>query len=276
MLHVRWCGGAKGVTLVVLSHAVVALTIVQCLSLDALATAKPPARLGTAEVPGIQVSEQPLRRGASLGVELRREPLTPGEAADLGLRKPAGAVVVALQRNGPAAVAGVKLEDVIVKLGGANVETAGDLAGVVSSLVPGTRLPISLIRGGKQVSLTVLLGPPREGRAVEVIPRFVVPQPRDQKEPGPWFGFEVEAAPDGTSHRGALIASVYSDGPADRAGITRGAVVLKVNGQSVSGPAQASAFLRAVAPGHVARLVVWMAGADGGSERLVFLPRPAE
>ena len=60
--------------------------------------------------------------------------------------------------------------------------------------------------------------------------------------------------------RGALVSFVDPDGPAKKAGIKPGDVVLEVNGKVVEQSAQLSNAIAAIAPGSEAKLEVWRGG----------------
>jgi serine protease Do len=65
--------------------------------------------------------------------------------------------------------------------------------------------------------------------------------------------------------RGALVSEVTSGGPADRAGIDRGDVVLEVNRQPVEDAAEFAKLVRAAEPGKTLLLLV----RSGGGTRFV-------
>jgi serine protease Do len=65
--------------------------------------------------------------------------------------------------------------------------------------------------------------------------------------------------------RGALVSSVESGAPADKAGIKPGDVILEVNGKPVDQSAQLSNAIAAIKPGSEAKLTVWR----GGKERTI-------
>jgi serine protease Do len=65
----------------------------------------------------------------------------------------------------------------------------------------------------------------------------------------------------GLSHGGgALIADVTPNGPAAKAGVERGDIVLELNGQAVNGPDDLSLRISELAPGTVAHLKVFRSG----------------
>jgi serine protease Do len=61
---------------------------------------------------------------------------------------------------------------------------------------------------------------------------------------------------------GALIGDVTANGPAAKAGLQRGDVILQLNGQPISGPQDLSVHIAEMAPGSVAHLQVFRNGQE--------------
>jgi serine protease Do len=57
--------------------------------------------------------------------------------------------------------------------------------------------------------------------------------------------------------RGALVNSVENDGPADKAGVKAGDVILKVDGREIDRSSQVPSIIAAVKPGEITQLEVW-------------------
>lgn len=74
-----------------------------------------------------------------------------------------GALVVAVDRGGPADRAGLTKGDLIVRVGGKPVRHVQDVNGVVIGNEPGTRMPMDVVRGGRPVNLDVQLAPAPAG-----------------------------------------------------------------------------------------------------------------
>jgi serine protease Do len=101
------------------------------------------------------------------------------ELADsLGLSRPMGAVVNAVERAGPAEKAGIEAGDVILKFDGKTVGASADLPRMVAATRPGTRSLVQVWRKGKLQDIPVVVGqladetqaasrPPRVDRAPE-------------------------------------------------------------------------------------------------------------
>ncbi|MBN1825254.1 MAG: PDZ domain-containing protein [Candidatus Eisenbacteria bacterium] len=98
------------------------------------------------------------RIGAWLGVETRD--LDADLAAYFDLPAGSGALVVGVPAEGPAARAGVKGGDVIVRLGDDAVQSAADLAEAVAGREAGDEVEVEIVRKGKKTTLRVTLGAP--------------------------------------------------------------------------------------------------------------------
>lgn len=59
---------------------------------------------------------------------------------------------------------------------------------------------------------------------------------------------------------GALVSNVEADGPADKAGLQSGDVILKVNGQAIVSSSDLPALIGATAPGEKVNLEIWRNG----------------
>jgi hypothetical protein len=81
-------------------------------------------------------------------------------AARLLLRSPRGAVIVELSPGGPAAVAGLKVDDVVVSINGADIGDARAFATTVAAFAPDASLRIKIWRNGKEQVVSATLGVP--------------------------------------------------------------------------------------------------------------------
>jgi serine protease Do len=92
-------------------------------------------------------------------------------ADHLGLQPGEGVIVRALVPAGPAATAGLKENDVILKVGGKPVGSPKDITGEVTSHQPGDSVSVELIHKGKPTKLDITLGTkPEEVAAADPMP----------------------------------------------------------------------------------------------------------
>ncbi len=79
-------------------------------------------------------------------------------AESLGLSKPMGAVVNAVEKGGPAEKAGLEPGDVILRFDGKTVGSSADLPRMVGSMRPGTRATVQVWRKGTTRDIAVTVG----------------------------------------------------------------------------------------------------------------------
>lgn len=91
-----------------------------------------------------------------LGVNITN--LTPDIARALGTSVKHGVVVVGVVPGGPAATAGIRRGDVVVKLAGHRVTDYADLLGELRTTKPGSQVPVTVNRGGDVHTFTVTIG----------------------------------------------------------------------------------------------------------------------
>jgi S1-C subfamily serine protease len=71
-------------------------------------------------------------------------------------------MVAGLEARGPAAVAGLMAGDILVSIGGLKVEDPGALRAALDAARPGKPLPVTLVRGGARMELSVTPSASRE------------------------------------------------------------------------------------------------------------------
>jgi serine protease DegQ len=79
-------------------------------------------------------------------------------ASSLGLAEVRGAIVNSVTTGSPADRAGIKRGDVITKLNGASISDSNSLRNHVAKLQPGSQVTLTVMREGKERSLTATLG----------------------------------------------------------------------------------------------------------------------
>lgn len=89
------------------------------------------------------------------------------ELADsLGLSKPIGAVVNAVEKGGPAEKAGLEAGDVILRFDGKTISSSADLPRMVGATKPGSRSVVQVWRKGAMRDITVTVGEMLEEKPV--------------------------------------------------------------------------------------------------------------
>lgn len=110
---------------------------------------------------------QNVKRGY-LGVQI--QPITDDIASSLGLPKNRGELIAGVEPGQGAAKGGIKQGDVVTKVNGRPVTPDETLSYLVSNTPVGSRIPIDLVRDGKPMTVTVLVGerPPEEQLAASL------------------------------------------------------------------------------------------------------------
>ncbi len=91
-----------------------------------------------------------------IGVE--PQDITPEMAEALKLPRTSGAMMVAVQRRGPADKAGLKPGDILIGIENQDVPDTTSMLNQVAQLKPGTTAKIKVLRGNKEIDLTVTVG----------------------------------------------------------------------------------------------------------------------
>ena len=203
-----------------------------------------------------------LRRGQRpergyLGVGL--QPLDENIADSLGLPKDRGEIVRTVVPGEPAAKAGIQQGDVIVRVGGQEVTPDETVSYLIANTTVGTRVPVDLIRGGRQMTVQVQVGqrPTEEELAKQA--------GGDDGDDGQALGEEAPVAPGAalglsmqplnaqiiralnlpTDVRGVVITAIDPGSDAAEKGLRRGDVIMSVNRQAVTAPSQVIAAVDA-------------------------------
>jgi serine protease Do len=91
-----------------------------------------------------------------LGVQIR--PMTDEVAEVLGYDAPVGAVVESVAPDSPAALAGLQTGDILLQLDGVDLEDTRALQRAVADVDPDTEVAVTLLRKGREMTVTVTLG----------------------------------------------------------------------------------------------------------------------
>lgn len=90
-----------------------------------------------------------------LGLHGRRVPIDPNSITKNNLKQKSGVEVLNLEEDGPAQLAGIWIEDVIIGFGGQAVESIDDLHKLLTLLPVGIAAPMTLLRDGKRIDRVV-------------------------------------------------------------------------------------------------------------------------
>lgn len=202
----------------------------------------------------MQVVEQLKEHGkvtrGRIGVQITQ--VDEGVAKALGLEDGKGALVSAVEPDGPAAKAGILSGDVILKFGDRRVEQMSDLPRIVGAVKPGTEVPVEVWRKGKPLTLKA---------TVEEIPGTATGS--DPATPAPSnvdrLGLSIKAMSKAEAEQldlesGVLVAE--ASGPAAETGIMEGDVIVRINDQDIDSPSQYNKVVKGLPKDKAAALLV--------------------
>ncbi|WP_310467168.1 Do family serine endopeptidase [Sphingomonas sp.] len=203
-----------------------------------------------------------LRRGQRpsrgyLGVGL--QPLDENIAESLGLPKDRGEIVRSVQPGEPAARAGIQQGDVILQVNGRDVNPDQTVSYLIANTTVGTRVPVDLIRDGRRQTVTVTVGqrPTEEELARQIgnggAEEGLTPDNAPVVPANRALGMSLQplnpqiarALNLPATARGVVITAVEPGSDAAEKGLQRGDLVMSVNRQAVTAPAQVVAAVDA-------------------------------
>ena len=178
-----------------------------------------------------------------IGVQIAA--VTKDVAESIGLGKPIGALVRSVEPGGPAEKAGIEAGDIITKVDGRTVERSTDLPRLIGNTKPGSRVALQVFRRGSTRDLSVTVAefeadrparaggsasePDAPGTAIRALGLALTDlteaQKRELKIKG---GVRVESA----------------EGPAARAGLREGDVILSIDNTEVADVRQFQALVQ--------------------------------
>jgi serine protease Do len=182
----------------------------------------------------------------------RVQEVTADLAQALGLPRAAGALITEVQKDGPAARAGLRAGDVVLRFAGQAVESHADLVRFTAAAKPGSVAALEIVRRGAPLVLQVRVG---EAQGEPVAGAAPPPAALDV------LGLELAALSREERARLGLESGVRvqrAEGAARRAGLQPGDVIVSVNGEPVRSVAGFHALIEKA--GAVAALLVERAG----------------
>jgi len=204
-----------------------------------------------------------------LGVSI--QPVTPDLAKEFKLPENTGALIGDVTPRSPAAEAGLKEGDVIVEFNNKKVTDSRHLRLMAAQTAPGTKVPVKVLRDGKEQTFTVKLGELpteslakaggrpdglRRGTQADALDGVIVENvdARYRRQ----FNIPNQV-------QGALVVDVDAASPAAAAGLRPGDIILEINRQRVNSADEAVERSQEI-KGDRVLLRVW---SGGGSRYLV-------
>jgi serine protease Do len=195
-----------------------------------------------------------------LGIQI--QPVTDDLAASLKLNSTKGALVADVTDDSPAAKAGIKTGDTVLKVNNQDVLQPKDLARKIAMIAPGKDAVLTIVRDGGEQQLTVEVGTmPTDLQTSEV------PVRKDRPASLASLGFSVAPSSDGT---GVSVTSVESDSVAAERGIKNGDTILEIDGKEVADVAAVNSSLADARRENRDRILMLIRSGD--RQRFVALP----
>ena len=203
-----------------------------------------------------------------------------------------GVGVTQVVKDSPAEKAGLRKDDVILRIDGENISSVRKLNRLVSEMAPDQSVKLSVSRGGAEQEITATVGKRTNqsfaGDLFSLSPKMWKWEGKEAKP----FNFEVPFAERGnlfendndmaiilgnsrrigvstmelskqladyfgiTGGQGVLVTSVTVDGPASKAGVRAGDVITAVDGEAVDSPGDIARVINKKKEGDVALTIV--------------------
>ena len=222
--------------------------------------------------------------GGFLGVY--GEDITSENASRYRLNQPRGVGITQVIKDSPAEKAGLRKDDVILRLDGENVTSVRKLNRLVSEIAPDHSVRITISRNGAEQEITATMGKRNTSSFVRDLP---FPGQKPWKFEAPFTAHEKLLDNLNDNHndlvfslsnsrrigvstvalttqlaeyfgihdsRGVLVTSVSADGPAAKAGIKAGDVITAIDGEKIDSPGDVSRVINRKKEGEVSLTVM--------------------
>lgn len=177
----------------------------------------------------MQIKDQLVKNGkvtrGRIGVVIQS--VTQDLAESFGMKTPKGAIVSQVEKDGPAAKAGLQEGDIITAVNGKDIDDSVDMPVIIGSMAPGSTAKLSVIRNNKNITIDIKVeeaksesasGGKAKVSAANKLGVTVRPLTDEEKQQA-----ETE---------GLLVTK--SEGAARKAGILTGDIIVNVNGVRIA------------------------------------------
>ena len=160
-----------------------------------------------------------------------------------------GVIINSVFEGDPADMAGLKVGDIILKIGGSEITSPNSMIRVIGAMTPGQTINLDILRKGKHSVVPVKL----ESRKRRTTQLATLPPMRSSG-----LGFTVANSEKGSKlPRGALVSQVSPQSPAALNGLRSGDLIVAVNGETVENQHEFDGFIGKIPPGSPIFLLVW-------------------
>ena len=176
----------------------------------------------------MQIKDQLVKNGkvtrGRIGVVIQS--VTQDLAESFGMKAPKGAIVSQVEKDGPAAKAGLQEGDIITAVNGKAIDDSVDMPVIIGNMAPGSIAKLSIIRNNKDMTLDV---------KVEEAPNESASSNASKTAAANKLGVTVRPLNDEEKAKaeteGLLVTE--STGAARKAGIREGDIIVNVNGVKI-------------------------------------------
>lgn len=187
-----------------------------------------------------------------IGVQIGE--VTKDVAESLGLARAQGALIQRVEPGGPAERGGLEAGDIILKFNGVNIEKSTDLPRLVGATKPGTRSTLTVWRKGANRDVTLTVAELEPEKVAKKDDRKAKPE-----QPPNALGLVVSDLSEAQKKELRIDSGVIvdaSEGPAARAGLRAGDVILQLNNNDVRDARQFNALVSKLDPKKMAVVLV--------------------
>jgi len=175
------------------------------------------------------------------------------------LKSTEGALVGEVNKNGPADKAGIQRGDIITNFNGRKILNSTQLRQTVAQADPGTTAKISLLRDGREMPISVVLGERPKDPGERDEPEEDAPEETSGEKLGLATQTLTPEMAQQLGYRnddGVIISSVTSGSSAEEAGLRRGDLIKEVNRTEVSTAPEFKRLISGLQSGDSAVLLI--------------------
>ncbi len=179
-------------------------------------------------------------------------------ARGLGLKDTSGALISEVTPDSPASRGNLKVGDVVVEFNGEKILTSAQLRDAAAKSAPGARVDVVVIRDGKRVTLSLVLGERPEPMAAKASQK-----PAPERRSTGKLGLSLQTLTPDIARQlgygndaGVVITDVAAGSAADDAQLQRGDLIKEVNRAPVRNVEEFEAAVKSLKSGDTAALLV--------------------
>jgi serine protease Do len=149
------------------------------------------------------------------------------EAEAFGLGAPRGALVTGVEKDGPAAKAGLEVSDIILKADGRDVRTSNELPRIITAVRPGTKINLMIWRKKEQKEVSITVAEMKEDAVAQ--PRRGSQPPKEKAKPNK-MGLVLSDLTDEQKKEAELKSGVVIDdvAPSVRGNVQPGDIIIAI------------------------------------------------